>query len=160
MTSPIQVTIKETEPLTVAFLSMKGPYTQISEAFGKLYSWMGQKGLMPAGPPLGLYFNVPGQVPDEELLWELRSPIAGDVAISGPDEQGRGVKRLEAIQVAATMHQGPFEEVGRTYGALAGWIMENGYEINAPTEEVYLSDPNETPPEQLVTEVRFPVRKI
>ena len=160
MTSPIQVTIKETEPITVAFLSMKGPYTQISEAFGKLYSWMGEKGLMPAGPPLGLYFNVPGQVPDEELLWELRSPIAGDVATSGPDEQGRGVKRLEAIQVAATMHQGPFEEVGRTYGALAGWIMENGYEILGPTEEVYLSDPNETPPEQLVTEVRFPVRKI
>lgn len=160
MTSPIQVTIKQTEPITVAFLSMKGPYTQISEAFGKLYSWIGEKGLMPAGPPLGLYFNMPGQVPDEELLWELRSPIAGDVAPSGPDEQeGLGVKQLEAIQVAATTHRGPFEEVGKTYEALGGWIAENGYEINGPTEEVYLSDPNATPPEQLVTEIRFPVRK-
>jgi len=155
----IEVTVKKTEPMTVALLSMKGPYSLIGDAFGKLYHWTVGKGYVPAGPPIGVYFNVPGQVPDEELLWELRSPIAGDVPPSGPDELGLGVKRVAGVEMAATMHKGPFDQVGATWGALAGWIMENGYEIVGPGEEVYLSEPEKTPPEELLTEVRFPVRK-
>jgi len=69
------------------------------------------------------------------------------------------VKRVEGAEVASTMHKGPFHEVGKTYGALGGWIMENGYEIVGPAEEIYLSEPEKTPPEELLTEVRFPVRK-
>ena len=34
----IEVTLKKTEPMTVAFLSMKGPYSLIGETSGKLYS--------------------------------------------------------------------------------------------------------------------------
>ena len=49
--------------------------------------------------------------------------------------------------------------MGKTYGALGGWIMENGYEIVGPAEEIYLSEPEKTPPEERLTEVRFPVRK-
>jgi AraC family transcriptional regulator len=155
----IEVEVKKTEPMTVAFISIKGPYSLISETFGKLYGWIGEKGYAPAGPPIGVYFNAPGQVPDEELLWELRSPIAGDTAPSDPDERGLGIKIVEGAEVAATMHNGPYDQVGATYGALWGWITENGYEIMGPSEEVYLSDPGKTPPEELLTEVRFPVRK-
>lgn len=155
----IEVTVKKTEPMTVAFLSMKGPYTLISESFGKLYGWIGEKGYVPSGPPLGVYFNSPEQVPAEELLWELQSPIGGDVAPSGHDERGLGVKKVEGAEVASTMHKGLYDEVGSIYGALVGWITENGYEIAGPPMEVYLSDPVETPPEELLTEVRFPVRK-
>ena len=159
MSSPIEVTVKKTQAMTVAFASMRGPYTQISETFGRLYGWIGAKGYAPSGPPLGLYFNAPGQVADNELLWELRSPIAGDVAGSEPDEQGIGVKQVEAAEVAATMHKGPFEEIGTIYEGMARWIAENGYEISGPPEEVYLTDPAETPPDQSLTELRFPVRK-
>jgi len=155
----IEVTVKKTEPMTVAFVSMKGPYSLIGETFGKLYGLIGEKGYVPAGPPVGVYFNAPGQVTDEELLWELRSPIAGDVTPSGPDERGLGIKKVEAAEVAATMHKGPYDQVGTTYDALAGWIAENGYEIVGPSEEVYLSDPGKTAPEELLTEIRFPVKK-
>jgi len=98
-------------------------------------------------------------VPPEELLWELQSPVAGDVPPSGPDERGLGVKRVEGVEVASTMHKGPYDKIGAIYGALAGWIAENGYEIAGPPEEVYLSDPDKTPAEELLTEVHFPVRK-
>ena len=91
----IEVTLKTTEPMTVAFASMKGPYSLIGEIFGKLYSWIGERGFVPSGPPIGVYFNTPGQVPDAELLWELRSPIAGEAAQTGPDERGLGVKKLK-----------------------------------------------------------------
>jgi effector-binding domain-containing protein len=57
------------------------------------------------------------------------------------------------------MHHGPYDGVGQTYEQLGRWIAENGYEIAGPSEEVYLSNPQETPPAELLTEVRFPVRK-
>jgi AraC family transcriptional regulator len=120
---------------------------------------IGQKGYTPSGPPIGSYFNAPGQVPEDQLLWELRSPIAGKVASGGPDKDGLGVKQLATVKVAATMHKGSFDTVAKTYEALVGWIMQNGYDITGPCEEVYLKDPSQTPPEELLTEVRFPVRK-
>lgn len=159
MTSSVQVTVKDTEPMTVAFLSKKGSYTQVSAAFGQLYGWIGQKGYVPSGPPMGVYFNAPGRVPEDQLVWELRSPIAGKVNPGGPDKDGLGVKHVSGAKVAATMHKGAFETVAKTYELLVGWIMQNGYDIAGPSEEVYLSDPSQTPPEEMLTEVRFPVRK-
>ncbi len=159
MSPAMEVTGKETEPTTVAFVAVKGPFTLISESFGKLYGWIAQKGYVPSGPPSGIYFTTPGQVPEEEMVWELRSPIAGNFPDCGPDEQGLGVKKLPAALVASALHKGPFEEIGGTYGALAAWIAEKGYESAGPQEEVYLTDPMETPPDQLLTEVRFPIRK-
>ncbi len=159
MSSSVEITVKKTEPMTVAFISMKGPYTLISDAFGKLYSWIGEGSYIPAGPPLGVYFNAPEQVPAEELLWEICSPIAGDVAPNGPDEKGFGVKKVEGAEVASTMHKGPFAQVGNTIHALEAWIAENGYEIVGPYEEIYLTDPGKSTPEELLTEVMFPVKK-
>ena len=155
----IEVTVKKTEPVIVAFLSVTGPYTLIGESFGKLYSWMGEKGYVPSGPPMGIYFNDPGEVPAEELLWELQSPIAGDIAPSGPDELGMGIKKLDEAEVASTVYKGPYEGMGNIYEELVGWIMGNGYEIAGAPAEVYLSDPVKTPPQELLTEVRFPVKK-
>ena len=159
MSSSIEVTVKKTEPTTVAFISMRGPYTLIGDAFGKLYGWLGEKGYIPAGPPLGVYFTAPEQVPADELLWEICSPIAGDVAPSDSDEKGFGVKKIEEAEVASTMHKGPFPQVENTIHALEAWIAENGYEIVGSYEEVYLSDAGKTTPEELLTETRFPVKK-
>lgn len=154
-----QVIVKETESITAAFLPMKGPYTQVSEAFGKLYGWMGQKGYEPAGPPLGIYYNAPGEVPDEELAWELLSPISGEVAPGDPDEQGIGVKKLEATRVASITHKGPYEGLSKVYEGLTAWIKDNGFETAGPPHEVYLNNPAETAPEELLTEVNFPVKE-
>ena len=95
MSSHIEVAIKNLQPQTVAYISMRGPYTKVQQAFGTLFGWLGQKGLVPVGPPSGAFFNAPGQVPEEQLLWELRCPVAGDVLIAGPDDKGLGISRLK-----------------------------------------------------------------
>jgi len=155
----VEVKLKKVESTTVAFVAMKGPYSLIPAAFTRLYGWMGKKGYSPSGPPVGVYFNAPGQVPDDQLTWELRSPISKQVNLSGPDAQGLGVKRVSGGQVATTMHKGSYENLGQTYGELTDWIMASDWEISGPPEEVYYSDPSQTPPEQLLTEIRFPVRR-
>lgn len=153
-----KVIVKETEPTMVAFLRMKGPYTQINESFNKLYGWIEQKGYQISGSPSVIYFDAPGEMPDDELTWELLSPIDGEVDPSEPDKQGLGVRRLKALQVASTKHKGPYEEVGKTYERLGFWIKQNGYKVVGPAREVYLTDPEETPLDELLTEVMLPVR--
>ena len=52
MTEPSIIT---TEPVTVAFITMHGPYAQTPEGLGRLYGWIGQHGLQPAGMPAAVY---------------------------------------------------------------------------------------------------------
>lgn len=155
----IEVTVKKTKPMTVAFIFRKAHFNEIPQAFGVLYPWLQQKGYTPSGPPVGVYYSDMQQVPPEEMEWEVQAPISGEVAPFGPDEQGLGVKTVEAMDLASTMHRGPYDQVGLVYGELFGWIVANGYEVAGPPQEVYLTDPDTTAPADLLTEIRFPVRK-
>lgn len=155
----VETTVKKTLPMTVAFVVMKGSLSQINDAFGKMYTFVAEAGFIPAGPPSGIYFDALGQVSEKDLKWELRVPIAGICGPSGPDERGLGFKSLEEIEVASTIHRGPFSTIGDTYGSLTSWIADNGYQIAGPCEEVYLTEPGNTPPAEILTEVRFQVSK-
>ena len=134
MTS-IDVKVKDIKPMTVAFISIKGHFSQIPAAFGKLYGWIVQRGYKPVGPAMAEYYNIPGQVPDEQLSWELRSQLSGDVAEVAPDAEGLGVKKLDAIKMATTIYRGPYEGVEPTYVALGNWVVTNNYEVCGPPEE-------------------------
>jgi AraC family transcriptional regulator len=151
--------IRKTEPMTVAFIAMEGSLSLINSAFGKLYTFVAEEGFIPAVPPSRIYFNVPGQVPDQELKWELRVPIAGICDPSEPDAKGLGFRCLEETTVASIIHRGPFSTIGDTYNKLKSWIASNGYKVAGPCEEVYLTEPGNTPPAELMTEIRFPVSK-
>ncbi len=159
MKEQFKAQIKQTKPVTVAYVTMRGAFNQMPQAFGKLYGWMGQKGYQPAGMPTAVYYDNPSCVPESECKWELCSEIAGNIPASGPDGQGLGVKKTSAMQVASTMHQGPYEACPATYSTLMGWIQQNGYQIAGPFEESYFNDPSQTPPEKLLTEIRIPVKK-
>ena len=145
--------------MTVAFINVKGHYSQIPAAFGKLYGWIGQQGFKPIGPAMAVYYNIPGQVPDEQLSWELRSQLSGNVPEVEPDVDGLGVKKLAAIKMVTTIYRGPYENVEPTYDALNAWIAANNYEVSGPVEELYLNDPAKTPAEEPLTEIRIPVSK-
>jgi AraC family transcriptional regulator len=152
-------TVKQTQPMTVAFISMKGSLSLIDSAFGRLFSFVAESGFLPAGPPSGVYFNAPGEVPEQEMKWELCVPIAGICNPSGPDKNGLGFRNLEETTVASAVHKGPFSNIGNTYEKLASWIAESEYKIAGPSEEVYLTEPGNTPPAEILTEIRFPVEK-
>ncbi|MFA5375726.1 MAG: GyrI-like domain-containing protein [Dehalococcoidia bacterium] len=154
-----EATVKKTQSVTVAFIAVKGSLSLINTAFGTLYTFVAESGFIPAVPPSRVYFNVPGQVPDKELKWELRVPIVGICDASGPDGKGLGFRLLETTTVAAIVHRGPFSTIGETYDKLKSWIAEKGYKIAGPCEEVYLTEPGNTPPVELMTEIRLPVSK-
>jgi AraC family transcriptional regulator len=155
----LEPSVKQTESMTVAFISMTGPYQQIPLAFGILYNWVSGRGLEPIGMPMGVYLSDPSTTGESDVTWELWAPVAGDAQESDPDERGLGVKKLPAMTVASLLHRGPYESIEPTYRALDGWIEEQGYLVAGPPREVYMSDPESVPPEEYLTEVQVPVQQ-
>jgi effector-binding domain-containing protein len=82
-------------------------------------------------------------------------PFAGETM-----EEGRvKTKTMPEQMVLSTTYKGPYSGCGNAIGALAEYAYKNGYEIIGPPLEIYISDPNETPESELVTEMCFPVMK-
>lgn len=152
-----QAEVKMTEPRTVAYIDMRGAYSQIPQAMGRVYGWAAQHGLQPAGMPSAVYYTDPATVPEADSLWEVRAPVAGDPEECEPDASGCGVKRIAARKVASTMHRGTYESIAGSYASLGQWVASEGLTMTDAPEEFYLTDPSSTAPEEQLTEIHFPV---
>ena len=155
MTTAFEAVIKTTEPMTVAMIAKKGSYNEIGKTISELMSWvMANKGNI-AGVPFGVYYDDPSKVAAESTRYEICIPVA-------PETKGDKqiiVKNLPAMEIASTIYIGPYDKVGATYGKLAGWIIEKGYEIAGPPREFYHNNPMQVAAESLKTEIQFPVIK-
>ncbi len=139
----------------VACITYKGSYEEVPVLMGEIVGFIMAKGLQMMGPPFGVYFNSPHEVPVEELQYEVGMPFNGEAA-----EEGRVKIKTEPEQlVLSTVYKGPYSECGTAIGSLAEHAYKNGYEIIGPPMETYISDPNETPQSELLTEMCFPVVK-
>jgi effector-binding domain-containing protein len=156
----LEATIKRTFPATVAFIEMHGAYSQAPEGYTRLYAWVAERGLAPAGPPSAVYYATPDETAESDQHWELQAPVLPPLAPVPPGDSGIGVKELASATVASAMHHGPYEACVPTYRALEQWIAEHGYVIDGPPSETYFSDPEEVPPEEYLTEIHFPVRSV
>jgi len=151
----MEIVAKKIGKRQVAYISYKGSYDEIPVLMGEVVGFIMAKGLQMMGPPFGVYFNSPHEVPVEELMYELGIPIAGEA-----EEVGRvKIKTVPEKLVLSTIYEGPYSECGKSIGALAEYAYKNGYEIVGAPIETYLSDPNETPESELITEMSFPVMK-
>ena len=139
----------------VAYINYKGSYEEVPVLLGEVVGFIMAKGLQIMGPPFGVYFNSPEEVPVEELAYEIAMPFAGKA-----EEAGRiKIKIMSEQLVLSTVYKGPYSECGTAIGALAQYAYKNHYEIVGPPMETYISDPNETPEKDLLTEMCFPVAK-
>lgn len=155
----LEAQIKTAGPITVAYAVMHGPYSLMPEGYARLYQWVEHYGLQPAGMPEAVYITQPAVTPEDQAEYELWAPIAGGAGKTAPEDDGIGVKRVEAETVASAMHKGSYDDLAATYDELSGWIGEHGYQVVGPPREVYYSDPNETGPEDTLTEIQFPVAR-
>ncbi|NLX10526.1 MAG: MerR family transcriptional regulator [Chloroflexi bacterium] len=154
-----EVVIKEVEPVrvarmcaTVACMEEMGP--AIGQMFGQLGQAIGQSQTARfAGPTITCYHEMNETQTDIQI--EAAFPISGTL----PEAGGIEVVELPAGTMACVVHRGSFESMAGAYSALFAWIEQNGYQIVAPTREVYLQYEPDGDPAQYVTELQFPVAK-
>ena len=120
-----------------------------ANGLGAIAQYLGELNEQPAGPPFAIYYNMDMQDLDVE--------IGFPVSITHPGRSNIQASETPSGKSAACLHVGPYSDVEPTYNALFQWIKDNGYEATGVAYEIYLNDPDETPPEKLETQIYLPV---
>ena len=88
-------------------------------------------------------------------------PVANDIEVGvGVVDPSRADHVIGGCLCATTVHTGSYSGLPDAYGAITGWIKEEGYEITAPPYEIYIKTRyDKLPPEEWETKIFFPVKK-
>ena len=69
-------------------------------------------------------------------------------------------KTMPAIDVASAIYNGSYHQITAVNNAVANWVNDNGYEFNGAMFCIYHVSPAQTQnPDELVTEICYPVKK-
>jgi effector-binding domain-containing protein len=110
---------------------------------------MSELGVPPAGAPFVAYFNMDMQNLDMEIGFPVMQPLPGKGEVQA--------SQIPAGKAATCLHTGPYPEIESAYKALSNWVAEKGYTPTGVAYEFYLNDPGETPPQELQTQILFPL---
>ena len=148
---PYEITVKDVPPIDVASLRVHTSLDKIGEdlgmGFGKVIAASGS----PAGMPFIVFHDVIDEETDGDI--EICIPVLAPIAPTG-DVVGR---RIEGGSMATTTHKGPYDQISPAYHTITGWVQDHGHEFAGPPREIYLNDPATVAPEELLTEVQWPI---
>jgi effector-binding domain-containing protein len=126
---------------------------EIPQTIGRMFEElmpMIQGGVKCVGPPFALYHSWSNGVTDMEVGF----PITGKGMSKGR------VKPMElpAVKAAVLMHIGPYDKLSESWEKMQEWMKANGHQPAEICWEEYLSDPDDTPPEKLMTKLFWPIK--
>ena len=144
----------ELAPQTALSIRMRTAAQDLPQVFGKGYGeiaqYLGELQAQPAGPPFAIYYNMDMQDLDVEFGFPISTSLTGRDNIHASE--------TPSGKSASCLHIGPYSDVEPAYNALSQWIKDSGYEATGVAYEVYLNDPDQTPPEELETRIYLLIR--
>ena len=123
----------------------------MAEAFGVIGAFIGRAGITPAGPPLAIYRSYKG----DTLGFDVAMPVATADLEKAEGEIKAG--KTPACRALRTLHKGPYAKLRDTYGKLEAEMSKAGVPQPDFAWEIYLNDPDDTPDEELLTEIYMPI---
>ncbi len=140
-----------------------GSHDKMRALIMKLAQYAAARGLEITGDPIFISHeaakeSAAGGQGNEDL--EVAIPINEKIS-SDEESMETGIicYTIPGGKFAKILHKGPYENCGEAYEELFSWIKENGYRIAGPVREVYLNDPKDTDPQELLTEIYAPVQR-
>lgn len=136
-------------------LGHKGSYQQIGKAFETYVAIAQTRNLWPQlGASIGVYFDNPDVVPEGDLRSFAGGEYRGDQVPDSMEEV-----MLSGGKTAVLTYKGPYSGITAAYHTLFGnWLPTSGEEpADTPCYEIYLNNPREVAPEDLLTEICLPL---
>lgn len=145
--------IREQAAQHVLSIRFRAPVQDLPTHFGRIYGsimqYMGTLGGQDTGAAFAVYYNMDMQDMDVEAGFPVTKPLPGKGDIQA--------REIPAGTVAICHYTGPYENMRPAYDQLTQFAQNEGYTIGGPIYEFYLNGPDEVPPEELKTDIVFPV---
>lgn len=155
----MNVNIRHIEPLRVAFVRHTGPYCEVGQAWETLCTYLGKEGRLGGDSRfIGLSHDDPEVTPPGKLRYDACIPVGDDFEPHGDV----GVQTIAGRDYAEMTHFGPYERLNESYAKLLGqWLPRSGRELHGgPSLEFYINSPENTAPEDLVTDICVPLESL
>ncbi|WP_166355077.1 GyrI-like domain-containing protein [Phytoactinopolyspora limicola] len=149
-----EITVKTVEPevlVGVRITAKAGELGhEVSSAYQQIYHAIDQAGLVPAGPPRLVYYDL------HEDTWTVEACAPLVQATEMPD--GLAVHTSAGGRVAATVHTGSYDDIPQAYADLEKWVSEHDLTLTGEPYDIYLNSPADVSDDaELRTEIRWPV---
>jgi len=156
--SDLTIEIVETEAIKIAYSSRSTTHEheEIGKAMASAYRdigrYMKKNRLEKAGQPLAVNHEW-----TESYIFDAAIPItAMPKSEPGPDAKVR-VGYTPSGQAIKAIHVGPYSEMAGTYTKIKAYAAASGLKLGETPWEQYISDPGDTPDEELVTHIYYPI---
>ncbi|MBF9030784.1 helix-turn-helix domain-containing protein [Rhodobacterales bacterium HKCCE3408] len=152
---PIEIATQPARRL--AAMPHRGAYIEIGKTFESVGAIAAARNLWPhVRGMIGVYYDDPDAKPEAEL----RSAAGLAVTYTAPIAEPLQEIRLPEGRYAVMHYKGPYPGLAAAYKHLYGvWLPESGEEAgDHPPIEVYLNAPQDTAPEDLLTDVCVPLK--
>ncbi len=152
----MEVKIEKHDPLKVAFIRHTGPYDTCGETWGKLCGAPEvASGLGPNTLALSLCYDDPDVTEPDKIRMDVC------VTVDDGFVPGKGIEAqtIPGGEFAVVVYKGAYTGLHDAYRALYGeWLPKSGREFgDSYSMEIYRTDPEKTPPEENITEIRIPL---
>ena len=152
-----EVVITDVAPQLVVGMRKRGTYAQIRPLLLTVRVYIAAAGAEIVGPPAFICHETPKNVVKANLQHNADVEVVIPVSKRIEEVEEITCYELAGGPMARIIHKGPYERSARAYKTLFAWIAENHRKIAGPMREVYLNDPKEVAPEELLTEICAPV---
>ena len=154
----MNIQVVQLDPFNIVMLRHTGPYDQIEPVFERLWKWIEAENI-PVFRTLGLYWDNPDYTPADQLRSAAAVEVSSGVQVN--DTLGLGLETftMPGGSYATTRWVGRYDELGPLWSRFAQQAEKkarNGVP-DSPAFEVYVNDPEDTPPDELVTELYMPI---
>ena len=155
------VTVRDIDPIPVAYVRHVGPYAGdgalFERLFGRLYQWAGPRDLINAETmAFSIYHDSPEVVEEDKL----RTSCCISVPEGTKGEGDVGTMTLAGGRYAVAYFEIDPSQYGQVWEAVyAGWLPDSGYTPDdRPAFEKYIGQPGEGPEGKHCVEIWLPVK--
>lgn len=157
--SDIELSVVEMEPVLIASTRGRCPHVMeeigpaLARAYSKVGAFMKRHRLEKAAMPL-----VVNHEWRNEYVFEAGIPITAEPEVGPAGGAEVGISRTPGGFMVKAVHVGPYGRMGTTYSKLKAYAAAYGLELSEPAWEQYVSDPGDTPEEELITHIYYPLK--
>jgi effector-binding domain-containing protein len=125
----------------------------LGDAYGKILAVIGPMGVEQDGAPVAI-----NRAFDPQGLWEFDAALVVKAAptTESPDPDVKS-GMTPAGRVVKVVHTGPYSGLKSAYDAITAYMKAHNLKPGALSWEEYVSDPGDTPPDKLITNVYYQI---